>query len=175
MTDPFVGEIQLFGFNFAPRGWAHCNGALLAISQNTALFSLLGVRYGGDGRTTFALPNLSGRAACGAGQAPGLTPRAQGDAFGRDTVTLLQTEIPPHSHRLNVYTESDPAKRSGTPASGSGLTTPAAATFATAPAAPQPFANELGVGGSGQPHDNRQPYLATNFCIALSGVFPQRP
>lgn len=175
MTVPFVGEIQLFGFNFAPHNWAHCNGALLAVSQNTALFSLLGVRYGGDGRTTFALPDFSGRAACAAGQAPGLTPRAQGETFGVDSVTLIQTEMASHSHRLNVYAENDPDKASGTPTSGAGLTGPAATTFAAAPAALQPFASELGVTGGGQPHENRQPYLATNFCIALNGVFPQRP
>lgn len=175
MTEPFVGEIQLFGFNFAPRGWAYCNGALLAISQNTALFSLLGTRYGGNGTTTFGLPDFSGRAACGAGQGPGLSARTQGETFGVNTVTLLQTEMASHSHRLNVYAENDPDKASGTPTSGAGLTGPGAATFAAAPAAPQPFASELGVTGGGQPHENRQPYLATNFCIALSGVFPQRP
>lgn len=174
MTEPFIGEIQLFGFNFAPKGWAYCNGALMAISQNTALFSLLGTTYGGDGRVTFALPNFVERSACGIGQGPGLTPRQQGEMFGEDAVTLIQTEMPAHSHGLNVFAVSDPDKRSGIPAAGFGLTTPRAMTFADT-GVPQLFANDLGVGGGGQPHENRQPYLAMNFCIALNGIFPSRP
>lgn len=174
MTEPFIGEIQLFGFNFAPKGWAHCNGALLAISQNTALFSLLGTQYGGDGRTTFGLPDFSGRSACGPGQGPGLTPRTQGEMFGQDSATLVQSQMASHSHRVNVYAESDPSKRSGTPTTGAGLTPPTGALTFASTAAAQPFASDLGVGGGGLPHENRQPYLAVNFCIALTGVFPSR-
>lgn len=175
MTEPFVGEIQLFGFNFAPHGWAHCNGALMPISQNTALFSLLGTQYGGNGTVTFALPDFSGRSACGAGAGPGLTPRTQGERFGADTVTLLQTEMASHSHGVNVFSQGDPDKRSGTPTSGAGLTPPLVDSFVRSPSSLQPFAVDLGFSGGGQPHENRQPYLATNFCIALNGVFPQRP
>src|SRR3546814_20493446 len=130
MTEPFIGEIQLFGFNFAPRGWAYCNGALMAISQNTALFSLLGTQYGGDGKTTFGLPDFGGRSACDTGQGPGLTPRTQGETFGEDAVTLIGTQMPSHSHRLNVYPETDPGKRSDAPATGAGLGNPSAAAFA---------------------------------------------
>lgn len=174
MSEPFIGEIQLFGFNFAPRQWAYCNGALMTISQNTALFSLLGTAYGGDGRNTFALPDLTGRAACGDGHGPGLTPRERGQRFGEDAVTLTEAQIAAHMHGLNVYNETDPDKRAGTPAAGYGLTRPSAPSFATSGAS-QPFANKLDPTGGAQPHENRQPYLAVNFCIALEGVFPPRP
>ncbi|MBB6576084.1 microcystin-dependent protein [Comamonas odontotermitis] len=175
MSEPYIGEIQIFGFNFAPRGWAFCNGAIMPIQQNTALFALLGTQYGGNGQTTYQLPDLMNRAACSQGQGPGLTPRTIGETFGSSTVTLLQQEMPNHTHTLQFFNQGDPAKRLSTPQANAALNLPsqAASKFfapaggmtALAPTALQP------AGGS-QPHENRQPYLALNFCIALQGVFP---
>ena len=178
MTEPFVGEIQLFGFNFNPRGWAFCNGALLPISQNTALFSLLGVQYGGNGMTTFALPNLTGRAACGIGQGPGLTPHSAGEAFGSSSVTLTGAEIPAHGHGGVAYSQTAPGTGSGTPVNGGGLSflasSTAARSFASPPGNTTMAPSMIQPAGGSQPHENRQPYLAVNFCIALEGIFPQR-
>ena len=175
MSEPYIGEIQIFGFNFAPRGWAFCNGAIMPIQQNTALFALLGTQYGGNGQTTYQLPDLMNRAACSQGQGLGLTPRTIGETFGSSTVTLLQQEMPNHTHTLQFFNQGDPAKRLSTPQANAALNLPsqAASKFfapaggmtALAPTALQP------AGGS-QPHENRQPYLALNFCIALQGVFP---
>lgn len=174
MTEPFIGQIQPFGFNFAPRGWAFCNGAVMAIQQNTALFSLLGVQYGGNGTTTFQLPNFTGRAGCNQGQGPGLTPRTIGETFGENSVTLTVQEMAAHSHALNVYAQGDTSKRASAPASGSALAAPTTLTpYATAAQPNAPFSPiACGIAGGGQPHENRQPYLAINFCIALEGVFP---
>jgi microcystin-dependent protein len=174
MTEPFIGEIQLFGFNFAPRGWAACNGVTMAIQQNTALFSLLGTQYGGNGQTTFMLPNFVNRAGCEQGQGAGLTPRTIGEVFGSNSVTLTQTTMPSHTHTLTVYNQSDTTKVSATPAAGNYLGLPTAGTpFVTTTTANAQFApNMIGPSGGGQPHENRQPYLASNFCIALQGVFP---
>ncbi|RPE82023.1 phage tail protein [Vulcaniibacterium tengchongense] len=174
MTEPFIGEIQIFGFNFAPRGWAMCNGAQLAIQQNTALFSLLGTTYGGDGRTTFALPNLTNRAACGQGQGPGLTERPLGAAFGENSVTLSTAQLPAHQHAATLYAQPDNSKRASTPAAGNALSNPGGSSPFVAPGgSPAAFAaNVVLPSGGGQPHENRQPYLAMNFCIALQGVFP---
>jgi len=173
MTEPFIGEIQIFGFNFAPRSWAACNGQIVPIQQNTALFSLLGTTYGGDGKTTFQLPNLVSRAPCSLGQGPGLTFRNLGDTFGSESVTLLTNEMPAHTHIAQAYLQNDTAKRASTPSAGNSLASPASFAFApgaaNAPFSPtvlQPNTN------GGQPHENRQPYLAVNFCIALQGVFP---
>lgn len=176
MTTPFIGEIQLFGFNYAPQGWAFANGALLPVSQNTALFSLLGTTYGGDGQTTFALPNLGGKTACHQGRGPGLTPRVMGAAFGEDSVSLQSQELPAHSHSLQLFRQPDPGKLASSPSAGDAIAPPAGrqtSAFAAGAAANAPFADNAigGVGGS-QPHENRQPYLALNFCIALSGVYP---
>ncbi|KRF00544.1 microcystin-dependent protein [Frateuria sp. Soil773] len=174
MTTPYTGEIQLFGFNFAPYAWAFCNGATLRITQNTALFSLLGTQYGGDGTTTFQLPNLVGRAPCSQGQGPGLTSRTIGGTFGENGVTLLTTQIPSHTHALTLLSQSDTTKRTGTPATGNALSTPTKISpFAANAAANAPFAlNSIAPAGGNQPHENRQPYLAVNFCIALQGVYP---
>lgn len=176
MTEPFIGEIQIFGFNFPPRGWAFCNGATLGIQQNTALFSLLGTQYGGNGQTTFMLPNLCNRAACGQGQGQGLTPRTIGQAFGSANVTLTQGSMPAHNHSLTVYNQPDATKRTGTPAAGNALGLPTTGSpFVAGTGAPQnaQFSPTVtGPTGNGLPHENRQPYLATNFCIALEGVFP---
>ena len=172
MSDPFVAEIRIFGFNFAPTGWAQCDGQLLPISQNTALFSLLGTYYGGDGRSTFALPNLQGAAPLQAGQGPGLSLYDLGQSGGEDFVTLLASEMPAHNHGMNASTvdNADAAIPSAT------------ATFApsTGGALYQTSANvqlagqAIAPAGGGLPHNNDQPYLTLNYCIALQGVFPPR-
>ncbi len=174
MADPFVAEIRIFPFNFAPRGWAWCNGQLLPISQNTALFSLLGTFYGGDGKSTFALPDLQDRAPLhtGGGQGPGLSQHFLGETGGSETVTLLESEIPSHSHTLMGVTvagnRTNPAGNSVARTTGATPYAPAAA--ANAQTAPESVAP---VGGD-QPHNNMQPYLTLNFNIALQGVFPPR-
>lgn len=173
MTEPFIGEIQTFGFNYAPRGWAQCNGALLPIRQNTALFALIGTTYGGDGTTTFALPNLVSRAACNQGQAPGLSHRDIGETFGEPAVTLTNVQMPMHSHGLTLYTQTDTSKRTSGPSSGSALSNLTSGAPFVETAAVVGFApNLIGPNGGNQPHENQQPYLAVNFCIALEGVFP---
>jgi len=174
MTQPFIGEIQLFGFNFAPLHWAFCNGAMIPIQQNTALFSLLGVQYGGNGTTSFQLPNFANRAGCNQGQGPGLTPRIEGETFGSNGVTLTQAQMPAHAHSLTLFNQGDTSKRAGTPSTGNALSLP----NSSSPFLPntQPNAqfaqNVIGIAGASQPHENRQPYLAVNFSIALSGTFP---
>jgi microcystin-dependent protein len=171
MVDPFVGEIRIMGFNFPPRGWAQCNGQLLPISQNTALFSLLGTMYGGDGKSTFALPDLEGRAPMQWGQGPGLSDYIQGGDGGTESVTLLESEMSSHNHALLGSTldgrSGDPTDSS--PATASGATPYSASTPDTAmhPAALSPSGGSL-------PHSNMQPYLTLNFCVALQGIFPPR-
>lgn len=174
MTTPFLGEIQIFGFNFAPVGWAQCNGATLPIQQYTALFSLLGTNYGGNGTTTFQLPNFAGRAACSQGQSPGLTQRTIGEVFGADQVTLGIGEMPGHSHSVNVYHQPNAALQSNAPDNGYGLIGPAnSLPFVPTPTANVTFApTVIGTAGGSQPHENRQPLLPLNFCIALQGAFP---
>lgn len=180
MTTPYIGEIQAFGFNFNPRGWAFCNGATLPISQNTALFALLGTTFGGNGQTTFQLPNLAGRAACGVGQGPGLSNRTLGQTFGSSTVTLLETQMPGHNHVVNAYSHPDPSRRSSAPVANGGLSfldaSTAAKTFVGGSPNTQFAPNMISpFQGGGQPHENQQPYLGLNFCIALQGVFPSFP
>ncbi len=180
MTQPFIGEIQLFGFNFNPRGWAFANGAILPISQNTALFSLLGVTYGGNGQTTFQLPNFAGRAGCEQGNGPGLLPRVLGQSFGVNTVTLTSNQIPQHNHGFVLYAQNDTTKRAGSPSPNNALSVSSEATataFLPAGAPNTQFAPNMiqpSVGG-GQPHQNQQPYLGVNFCIALQGIYPSFP
>lgn len=171
MADPFVAEIRIFPFNFPPKGWAFCDGQLLPISQNTALFSLLGTTYGGDGRTNFALPNLQGNVSMHPGQGPGLSLHDLGETGGSDTITLLQSEIPSHSHQANCNrnTGNDygPTNDIWAPDAGGNPQYGASAdTFMASDA--------LGPTGGGQPHNNLQPYLVLNYCIALQGVFPPR-
>jgi microcystin-dependent protein len=175
MADPFVAEIRIFPFNFAPKGWAFCNGQLLPISQNTALFSLLGTTYGGDGKSTFALPNLEGQAPMHPGQGKGLSLRDLGEMSGAESITLLETELPSHTHTLKADT-ADPADVQapsaavvfGRSAGGNAYTAPA-------PAGLTPMAFQaLGPAGGSLPHNNMQPYLTLNFCIAMQGVFPPR-
>ncbi|KRA45205.1 tail fiber protein [Pseudoxanthomonas sp. Root630] len=176
MTEPFVGQIQPFGFNFNPRGWAFCNGATLPIQQNTALFALLGTQYGGNGQTTFQLPNLAGRAGCQQGNGNGLTPRTIGETFGVNTVTLTQQEMPSHTHGINAYVQNDTSRRGGAPVTNGGLSLPGATTsrpfVAVAPTTTfAPTMLQPNAGG-GLPHANQQPYLGLNFSIALQGIFP---
>jgi|SRR5215813_7747712 len=187
MADPFVAEIRIFPFNFAPTGWALCDGQLLPISQNTALFSLLGTTYGGNGQSTFALPDLQGRAAMHPGQGPGLSLRDLGEESGVETVTLLQSEMPAHSHNVGGSTS----------ANGNSLT-PVGSIWAQVVLGPRTslfaYANSTSgkvnpnlqaitntqqpsfvTAGGGLPHNNLHPYLTLTFCIALQGVFPARP
>jgi len=170
MSAPFLGEIRMFGCNFAPRGWAFCSGQVLSIQQNTALFSLLGTQYGGDGRTNFALPNLQGRVPMAFGSAPGLTPRVIGESGGSESVTLTSNEMPAHSHAIVAQTtRADRANASGAMLASGIEPLYAAAT-------PDTAMNPQAVGpvGNGVPHTNLQPYLAINFCIALQGIYPAR-
>lgn len=180
MTQPFIGEIQLFGFNFNPRGWAFANGATLAISQNTALFSLIGTIYGGNGQTTFQLPNLAGRAATQQGQGPGLSPRTLGQNFGANTVTLTSNQIPLHNHGFVLYAQNDTAKRAGSPSPNNALSVSsesAATSFLPSGTTNTTFAPNMinPSQGGGFPHENQQPYLGVNFCIALQGIYPSFP
>lgn len=176
MSNPFLAEIRIFPFNFAPVGWAQCNGQLVPISQNTALFSLLGTTYGGDGRSNFALPNLQGNAPLCPGQGPGLSLRDLGETGGETTVTLLQSEVPSHTHSLHA----DPRPATlNSPSSQNALARSDPQNIYRTPsgaATPQPMAaNAVGISGGNLPHNNLQPYLTLNFCIALQGVFPARP
>jgi microcystin-dependent protein len=175
MTTPFVGEIQLFGFAFAPYQWTICNGSTLLISQYSSLYSLIGTTYGGDGRSNFQIPNLVNRAACSQGSGPGRTARVIGETFGENAVTLTANEMPQHNHSLYVYQQLTTSLRTPAPANGSHLLIPGK-TSPFLPANPTPnttFAPAmLGPAGGNQPHENRQPFLAMNFCIALAGAFP---
>jgi microcystin-dependent protein len=173
MSDPFVAEIRIVGFNFPPRGWAYCNGQLMPISQNTALFSLLGTNYGGDGRSTFALPNLQGCAPLHSGQGQGLTQRALGEMGGSSAVTLLESQIPSHPHGVfGVNTAATSATLQGNM-----IAAPPEDSFATrgGKSAVQMNGAALAGAGSSLPHNNMQPYLVLNFIIALQGVYPPRP
>jgi microcystin-dependent protein len=173
MSEPFLAEIKMFAGNFAPKGWAFCNGQIMSIAQNTALFSLLGTTYGGDGRTTFALPNLQGAAPLMEGQANGLSLRDLGEAGGQPDVTLIQSEIPIHSHGLAASSAvggqppgndvwSKPSQRGINAYNTDAGTRPAMNATALAPT------------GGGQPHNNLMPYLVVTFIIALQGIFPAR-
>ena len=169
--DPFVGEIRAFGFTFAPVGWAMCNGQLLPITQNTALFSILGTTYGGDGRSTFGLPNLQGVVPMHFGQGGGLTQRVLGETGGSETVTLLQSQIPAHSHPVGCNTEigdqyGPPGNLWAEDAAGNN-------EYAAVPNGSM-ATSAIGPTGSGLPHDNMQPYVVLNYCISLQGVFPSR-
>jgi microcystin-dependent protein len=181
MAEPFIGQIMMFGGNFAPKGWATCDGQLLSIAQNTALFSILGTTYGGDGQTTFGLPDLRGRVPVHQGQGPGLSPYTLGEVTGVENVTLIQTQIPAHTHvaasAVNVAASSlaptdTPADSVLTGGGGINIYTPTPdgstkmnAGMVTTTVQPS---------GGSQPHDNIQPLLCINFCIALEGIFPSR-
>jgi microcystin-dependent protein len=173
MADPFVAEIRIFPFNFAPRGWAWCNGQLLPISQNTALFSLLGTTYGGDGKSTFALPNMQGNAPMHPGQGPGLSLHDLGEMGGSQFVTLIESEMPAHSHTVGA--QNNPLGGVATP-TGNTLNRPASGNLFTTninPVGQMAFQDLTPAGGS-LPHNNMMPYLTLYFNIALQGVFPPR-
>jgi microcystin-dependent protein len=174
MAEPFIAEIRIFPFNFAPTGWAFCNGQLLPLAQNTALFSLLGTTYGGDGRSTFGLPNLQGRAPMHPGQGPGLSLHDLGETGGSETVSLLQSEIPSHTHtmRANSGDGISPTPTNNV-ASGAGADRDLF-WYKDGTANATMNNNALSSSGGNQPHNNMQPYLTINFCIALQGVFPPR-
>ena len=174
MADPFVAEIRIFPFNFAPKGWAFCDGQLLPLSQNTALFSLLGTTYGGDGKSNFALPNMQGNAPMHPGQGPGLSLHDLGETGGTEAVSLLESEIPSHNHNLMSVTSF--AGSANLPTNNVFSKTVDPFTPYTTVVNPlAPMANTaLSPTGGDQPHNNMQPYLTLNFCIALQGVFPPR-
>lgn len=171
-SEPFLAEIYIGGMNFAPRGYAFCQGQILSIAQNTALFSLLGTTFGGNGQTTFALPDLRGRVPMGQGQGPGLSPRTLGEVGGSETVTLLSTQIPAHTHALNAVSEpGDASAPSGNYLANSGaLDKEYKSTGTVVPM----NAGAVGSAGGSQPHTNIQPFLVLNFCIAIEGIFPSR-
>lgn len=174
MADPFVAEIRIFPFNFAPKGWAFCDGQLMPLSQNTALFSLLGTTYGGDGKSTFALPDLQGRAPMHTGQGPGLSLHDLGEEGGAETITLLESEVPVHSHSLMASTQPG---EDAAPNPGEALGRSVGASLyqtATNSNIVQLYPGALAPAGGDQPHNNMMPYLAFNFCIALQGVYPPR-
>lgn len=176
MADPFVAEIRIFPFNFAPKGWAFCNGQLLPLSQNTALFSLLGTTYGGDGKSTFALPDLQGNAPMHPGQGPGLSLHDLGETGGSETVTLLSSEMPSHAHFVGraIAANGDAT----TPANNIWAQAPFGRGFLQiyheAPPTGKMNTNPMDLTGGSLPHNNMQPYLTLSFCIALQGVFPPR-
>lgn len=170
-ADPFVAEIMIFAGNFAPRGYATCGGQLLPISQNTALFSLLGTTYGGDGKSTFALPDLRGRVPIGVGQGPGLSDRLLGEAGGEETVTLNTTQIPSHNHSLQV--QSNPGTSNNRVGKNLATNAEGIGQFGGTPGTPMNGESLSSTGGD-QPHNNMPPYLTLNYCIAMQGVFPPR-
>jgi microcystin-dependent protein len=175
MSDPFLGEIRLFAFTFAPRGWFDCSGQILSIAQNTALFSLLGTTYGGNGQTTFALPNLNGRVPVHQGQGPGLSFYSLGQVAGSETVTLLPTQMPAHTHQARAVTAAANEVQPGPgvmPGAVSGQT-----MYATDLAGSRAFSlgpQATSVAGGSQPHQNCMPTLVARYCIAAQGIFPSR-
>lgn len=176
MSDQFVAEIRIFPFNFAPTGWATCDGQLLPISQNTALFSLLGTTYGGDGKSTFALPNMQGNAPMQPGQGQGLSLRDLGEMSGVESITLLVSEIPVHQHVMRAHNgdqadAQNPSPNTSIAQSANGFAYQSNAGGSLTQLAVQ----SLPPAGGGLPHNNMQPYLTLTFCIALQGIFPQRP
>jgi microcystin-dependent protein len=176
MSEPFIGEIRQVGFNFQPLGWAPCDGRIMSISQNTALFSILGTYYGGNGQTTFALPDLRNRFAMAVGNGPGLSPHVLGEMAGTETVTLLSTQMPMHSHTPLASASSgdveSPADASwAQPRSGRVVEK----AYTTGPTDTAMSPLNLAAAGNGQPHNNMPPYLTTNYIIALEGIYPSRP
>jgi len=172
MCDQFLGEIRMVGFNYAPEGWALCNGQLLKIAENTALFSLLGTTYGGDGNNTFALPDLRGRVAIHQGSGSGLTPHLMGDKGGFESVTLAANEMPAHNHKLKATTDTAGANSPG----GNALATlPRGTSIYGGPQNLVDMASQaVDNAGGGQAHHNMQPFLVVNFIIALTGLYPSR-
>jgi microcystin-dependent protein len=173
MAEPFIGQIILTGFNFAPRGYALCNGQLLSIAQNTALFSLLGTTYGGDGRVTFGLPDLRGRVPIHQGQGPGLTNRTMGELSGSENVTLINSEMPMHNHLVSA---TSVAGALGTPSGNFLAPSSDAAVSLYRPTTDGSLLNpqSISLAGGNQPHNNLEPYLVISFSIAMEGIFPSR-
>ncbi len=173
MSEPFIAEIRIFAGNFAPRSWAFCNGQLLPVAQNTALFSLIGTTYGGDGRTTTALPNLKGRAPMHPGRGPGLTARRLGQRGGVEMVTLTEAQMPNHTHTPvasgSAANTNDPSGHF--PAAGAGR---GANRYSASGTVVSMASNTLADAGGSQSHNNMQPYIAINFIIALQGLYPSR-
>lgn len=169
---PFIGEISIFGFNFNPRGWEFCNGQLLPIAQNDALFALIGTTYGGDGQTTFAMPDLRGRVPFHFGQGPGLSNHFIGEQSGQESVTILPNQLPLHNHSLNAVSDAgDVSVPTGAYLANTGALDKEYITGGTV----VPMnANVIGPAGGNQPHNNIQPYAALNYCIASEGIFPSR-
>ena len=179
MSDPFIAEIRLFTYNFAPKNWAYCAGQIMPISQNTALFSLLGTNYGGNGTTNFALPNLIGNVAVGAGSGPGLTPRDLGETGGSATVTINQQSYPSHTHNFQGFdnalakaTDTQPANNTVFARTADYNIYNTTVNQNVVQMAPQVVGTS---NGGGQPHNNAQPYITISACIALQGIFPPRP
>ncbi|GGD83840.1 microcystin dependent MdpB family protein [Emticicia aquatilis] len=176
MDSPFIGMIAMFGFNYAPRGWAFCNGQLISIAQNSALFSLLGTTYGGDGIQTFGLPNLQSRIPIGFGQGAGLSSYALGQMAGTENVTLNITQIPQHNHQMTASgdgpTQATAASASLASQARTGGTMPV--IYANGATNIVPLASATSISGGNQPHSNIQPYLAINYSIALEGIYPSR-
>jgi microcystin-dependent protein len=172
MSDPFLGEIRLFPYDFAPVGWAPCDGRLLSIALNSALFSLLGTTYGGDGKTTFALPDLRGRVAVSSGQGSGLSAQQLGSAGGDEAVTLTTDSLPAHSHAVvaNSTKGASASPRGKVPGHSSGVT-----VYANASDGARMKHTTITTTGGDEPHSNLQPYLVLNHCISLDGVFPTHP
>lgn len=176
MSSPYLGEVRIFAGNFAPYGWAYCQGQLMSISQNTALFSLLGTTYGGDGQSTFALPDLRGRAPIHFGQGPGLSLFVQGQVGGTESVTLTSSQMPQHNHALPVSTNPVETTVPGTSVALGQLTS--GALYTQPPSSGNPDVNlgasSISLAGGSQPHSNLQPYLVLNYIIAVAGIFPAR-
>ncbi|MGS0743924.1 phage tail protein [Glaciimonas sp. GG7] len=172
MSDPFIGEIQIFGFNYVPQNWMACNGATLQTSQYPALFALIGTTYGGNGSSTFMLPNLVSRAACGQGTGNNLTPRTIGKTFGQEAVVLTPEQMPSHTHSMNIFAVVDNPQ--AIPVNNGCISTPSnAVTFASVATSGVTFAGKtIGSAGTSLAHENRQPLLALNFCIAIDGEYP---
>jgi microcystin-dependent protein len=173
MADPFVAEIRIFPFNFAPKGWAFCDGQLLPLSQNTALFSLLGTTYGGDGKSNFALPDLQGSAPMHPGQGQGLSLYDLGEQGGTQTVTLLTSEMPVHNHGMTAQT-TDAADITNVVSTAGYARSPDGTPYQAATDGTALAFEAAPLAGGSLPHNNLMPYLTLNFCIALQGVFPPR-
>ncbi len=171
MSDPFIAEIRIFAGNFAPRDWALCNGQLVPIAQNTALFALIGTTYGGDGRTTMALPNLQGRAPMHAGNGPGLSSRRLGENGGNATATLTEAQMPSHAHTMNGFANAEVANPTATRGIGTATMYRAGSSTTTTGAMADGTLSET---GGSDPHNNLQPFLGINFIIAMQGIFPSR-
>lgn len=177
MAEPYLGEVRIFGFSFAPRGWAYCDGQLVSIAQNNALFAVLGTTFGGDGQTTFGLPNMKGNAPMEWGNGTGLTPRILGQQFGEASVTLTVRQIPGHNHPFVAAARpSDATKMVSTPTSTALLSSSNPGKVYSATTTPQVAFSPKAIGwtGQSQPHDNVSPILVLNFCIAMEGLFPSR-